>query len=89
MSLCRHFSGVEINSAFTKIVHTHSFIPSDLGGERAAGDVFGIKLDDDVVVSRCGGQVGHRACPVLIVLRAHLYLRGTFDSQRQTAYRDK
>lgn len=54
------------------MIHTQSFSTSDLGGEGAARDVFVIKLDDDVVVSRCGGQVGHSTSPVFVVFTADL-----------------
>lgn len=63
------------------------FFTSNLGGEGAARDVFVIKLDDDVVVSRCGGQVGHCACPVLVVFTADLCFGWTFNCQRQTSCR--
>lgn len=56
----------------------------DLGGEGAAGDVFVIKLDDDVVISRCGGQVGHSARPIFVVFTADLGFRWTLDRQRET-----
>lgn len=58
------------------------FGTGDLGGEGAAGDVLVIKLDDDVVISSCSGQVGHRACAVLVVFTADLSFRWTLDSQR-------
>lgn len=61
-----------------------SFGTGDLGGEGAAGDVFVIKLDDDVVISRCCGQVGHSTRPVFVVFTADLGFRRTLNSQRQT-----
>lgn len=48
-----------------------------------------IKLDNDVIVSRCSGQVGHSAGPVFVVLTAYFCFRWTFDSQRQTACTDR
>lgn len=64
--------------------HKQSFGTSDLGGEGAAWDVFVIKLDDDVVISRCGGQVGHSTRPVFVVFASDLGFRWTLNRQRQT-----
>lgn len=57
----------------------------DLGCERTAGDVFVIKLDDDVVVSRGGGQVGYGARPVFVVFAADLCFGRALHGQRETA----
>lgn len=54
-------------------------LTSDLGSEGAAWDVFVIEAHDDAVVARGCGQVGHGACPVLVVLAGDLCLGGTFD----------
>ena len=61
--------------------------PVILEGEGAAGDVFVVELDDDVVVPGDGGQVGHGARPVLVVLTADLCLGWTLHRQGQTAWR--
>lgn len=58
---------------------------SDLGGERAARDVFVVKLDDDAVVSRGGGQVGHGARPIFVVFAADLGFGRALHGQRETA----
>lgn len=42
-------------------------LTSDLGCEGAARDVLVIVLDQDAVVAREGGQVGHCARPVFVV----------------------
>lgn len=54
---------------------------SDLGRERTAGDVLVIKLDNDVVVSSCGGQIGHSAGSIFVVFTANLSFGRTFDGQ--------
>lgn len=66
-------------------LHRKSLSTCNLGGEGAARDVFVIELYNDVVVSRCSGQVGHGARPIFVVFTADLCFRRTFNSQRQTA----
>ena len=56
--------------------------------EGAAGDVLVVVFDQDAVVSRQDGQVGHSARPVLVVQTADVRLGWTLDGQRQTSYRD-
>lgn len=55
----------------------------DPSGEGAAGDVVLVEADDDAVVARCCGQVGHGAGAVLIVLAADLRLGRPLHGQGQ------
>lgn len=57
------------------------FLTSDLSSKRTARDVLVVKLDNDVVVSRSCGHVGHSAGAVFVVLTGDLSLRGTFHCQ--------
>lgn len=56
----------------------------DLGCKGAPWDVFVIKANDDAVVSRCCGQVGHGAGTILIVFAGDLCLGWALHSQGQT-----
>lgn len=49
-------------------------LTSDLGSKRTAGNVLVVKLDDDVVVSRGCGQIGHQAGAIFVVLAGDLSL---------------
>lgn len=60
------------------------FLTSDLGSKGTARNVLVVELDNDIVVSRGRGQVGHSACTILVVLTGDLGLGGTFHRQRQT-----
>lgn len=62
-------------------------ITSNPSREWAAGDVLVIVFDQDAVVSRQDGQVGHGAGPVLVVHTADICLGWTLDGQRQTTYK--
>ena len=42
------------------------------------------KFDDDVVLARCGGQVGDGAGAILVVLALNLGLGWALDSERKT-----
>ena len=53
------------------------FLTCDFGSERAARNVLVVYLDNDAVVSGGGGQVGHGAGPVFVVLACNLCLGGT------------
>lgn len=57
------------------------FLTSDLSSEGTARNVLIVELDDDVVVSRSCGQVGHGAGAVFVVLTGDLGLRGAFHCQ--------
>lgn len=61
-----------------------NFLTSDLSSKGTARNVLVVKLDDDVVVSRSRGQVGHSTGTVFVVLTCDLSLGGTLHSQRQT-----
>lgn len=60
-------------------------LTSNPGREGAAGDVLVVVFDEDAVVSRQDGQVGHGAGPVLVVKTTDVCLGWTLDGQRQTA----
>lgn len=60
------------------------FLTSYLSSERAARNVLVVKLNNDVVVSGGGGQVGHSAGAIFVVLTGDFCLRRTFHRQRQT-----
>ena len=62
-------------------------LTSYLGGEGAAGDVFVVELDDDAVVPGHGGQVGHGAGAVLVVLARDLRLGRALHRQREAPCR--
>lgn len=57
------------------------FPTSDLSSKGTAGNVLVVKLDDDVVVSRSCGHVGHSAGAVFVVFAGDFGLRGTFHCQ--------
>ena len=59
-------------------------LTSNPGREGAAGDVLIVVFDQDAVVSRQDGQVGHSAGPVLVVKTTDVCLGRTLDGQRQT-----
>lgn len=50
------------------------FLTCNLGSKRTARNVLVVKLDDDVVVSRSRGQIGHQAGAVFVVLAGDLSL---------------
>lgn len=54
-----------------------SFLTSDLSSKGAARNVLVVKLDNDVIVSRSCGHVGHGAGAIFVVLTSDLSLRGT------------
>lgn len=60
----------------------------DLCGKWASRDLFVVELDHDIVIATCGGKVGHRACPVFVVLTGNLSFRWTLDSKGQTTCMD-
>ncbi len=57
------------------------FLTSDLSSKGTARNVLVVKLDNDVVVSRSCGQVGHSAGTVFVVLTGDLGLGGAFHCQ--------
>lgn len=57
------------------------FLTSDLSSKGTPRNVLVVKLDNDVVVSRCRGQVGHSAGTIFIVFTGDLSLRGTLHCQ--------
>lgn len=61
----------------------------DLRRERASRDLFVIEFDHNVIIATGGGKVGHRACPVFVVLAGDLSFRWTLDSKRQTSCTDR
>lgn len=61
-------------------------ITSNPSREGAAGDVLVIVFDQDAVVSRQDGQVGHGAGPILVVHTADVRLGWTLNGQGQTTY---
>lgn len=63
-------------------------ITSNPSREGAAGDVLVIVFDQDAVVSRQHGQVGHGAGPILVVHTADVRLGWTLNGQGQTTYKN-
>lgn len=54
------------------ITHMMYFLTCDLSSEGAARNVLVVKLDNDVVVSRSCGQVGHSAGAIFVVFTSDL-----------------
>lgn len=63
-------------------------ITSDPSRKGAARDVLVIVFDQDAVVPRQDRQVGHSACPILVVHTADVCLRRTLNGQGQTTYKN-
>lgn len=57
------------------------FLTSDLSSKGTPRNVLVVKLDNDVVVSRSCGQVGHCAGTIFVVFTGDLCLRRTFHCQ--------
>lgn len=50
---------------------------SDLGSKWTSRDVFIVKFNNDVVVSRCSGEIGHSAGTIFVVFACDLSFGGT------------
>lgn len=53
------------------------FLTSDLSSKGTARNVLVVKLDNDIVVPRCCGQVGHSAGAIFVVFAGDLGLGGS------------